>query len=219
MRWPIPRGWFSCCSRWAGRSSRSGREAARSAGRSSCRTRARSSCCCCCRSPSRSICRGCSRCRCRASPARAGVSGSFATGALAAFVATPCTGPFMGAALGAALVLPWFAALAIFGGLGLGLALPFLAIGFVPGAAAAAAEARHVDGNVPPHPVGADVADRDRARVGAGAARRVWMRRAVALVTGRCCSASPSRSGSPARASGAARVSAGAGDGAGPWWR
>ena len=61
-----------------------------------------------------------------------GVSGSFATGALAAFVATPCTGPFMGAALGAALVLPWFAALAIFGGLGLGLALPFLAIGFVP---------------------------------------------------------------------------------------
>ncbi len=61
-----------------------------------------------------------------------GVGGSFATGALAAFVATPCTGPFMGAALGAALVLPWFAALAIFGGLGLGLALPFLAIGFVP---------------------------------------------------------------------------------------
>ena len=61
-----------------------------------------------------------------------GVSGSFATGALAAFVATPCTGPFMGAALGAALVLPWFAALAIFAGLGLGLALPFLAIGFVP---------------------------------------------------------------------------------------
>ena len=61
-----------------------------------------------------------------------GISGSFATGALAAFVATPCTGPFMGAALGAALVLPWFAALAIFGGLGLGLALPFLAIGFVP---------------------------------------------------------------------------------------
>ena len=38
----------------------------------------------------------------------------------------------MGAALGAALVLPWFAALAVFAGLGLGLALPFLAIGFVP---------------------------------------------------------------------------------------
>jgi thiol:disulfide interchange protein len=64
--------------------------------------------------------------------ARSGASGAFATGALAAFVATPCTGPFMGAALGAALVLPWPAALAIFAGLGLGLALPFLLLGFVP---------------------------------------------------------------------------------------
>ncbi|HEX8555621.1 MAG TPA: thioredoxin family protein, partial [Sphingomonas sp.] len=61
-----------------------------------------------------------------------GTSGAFATGALAAFVATPCTGPFMGAALGAALVLPWPAALAVFAGLGLGLALPFLLLGFVP---------------------------------------------------------------------------------------
>ncbi|WP_299650686.1 thioredoxin family protein [Sphingomonas bacterium] len=61
-----------------------------------------------------------------------GAGGAFATGALAAFVATPCTGPFMGAALGAALVLPTVAALAVFAGLGLGLALPFLAVGFVP---------------------------------------------------------------------------------------
>lgn len=58
--------------------------------------------------------------------------GAFATGALAAFVATPCAGPFMGVALGAALVLPWAAALAVFGGLGLGLALPFLLLGFAP---------------------------------------------------------------------------------------
>ena len=62
-----------------------------------------------------------------------GAGGAFATGALAAFVATPCTGPFMGAALGAALVLPTAAALLVFAGLGLGIALPFLAIGFVPG--------------------------------------------------------------------------------------
>lgn len=61
-----------------------------------------------------------------------GVAGAFWTGVLAAFVATPCTGPFMAAALGAALVLPTPAALAIFAGLGLGLALPFLLIGFVP---------------------------------------------------------------------------------------
>ncbi len=58
--------------------------------------------------------------------------GAFATGALAAFVATPCTGPFMGVALGAALVLPWAAALAVFAGLGIGLALPFLLLGYVP---------------------------------------------------------------------------------------
>ncbi len=63
---------------------------------------------------------------------RSGASGAFMTGALAAFVATPCTGPFMGAALGAALVLPPVAALLVFAGLGLGIALPFLAIGFVP---------------------------------------------------------------------------------------
>ncbi|HEY0013528.1 MAG TPA: thioredoxin family protein [Allosphingosinicella sp.] len=64
--------------------------------------------------------------------AQGGTRGAFWTGALAAFVATPCTGPFMGAALGAALVLPALAALAVFAGLGLGLALPFLLLGFVP---------------------------------------------------------------------------------------
>ena len=64
--------------------------------------------------------------------ARPGGRGAFFTGALAAFVATPCTGPFMAGALGAALILPPAAGLAVFAGLGLGLALPFLAIGFVP---------------------------------------------------------------------------------------
>lgn len=63
---------------------------------------------------------------------KGGAAGGFWTGALAAFVATPCSGPLLGAALGATLVLPTWAALPIFGGLGLGLALPFLAIGFVP---------------------------------------------------------------------------------------
>ena len=56
----------------------------------------------------------------------------FATGALAAFVATPCAGPFMGAALGSALLLPPAGALLVFAGLGLGLALPFLALAFIP---------------------------------------------------------------------------------------
>ena len=64
--------------------------------------------------------------------ARMGERGAFATGLLAAFVATPCTGPFMAAAMGAALVLPPILALAVFAALGLGLALPFLALGFSP---------------------------------------------------------------------------------------
>ncbi len=61
-----------------------------------------------------------------------GAGGAFWTGVLAAFVATPCSGPFMGVALGAALVLPPLAGLMVFAGLGLGLALPFLALGYVP---------------------------------------------------------------------------------------
>ena len=63
---------------------------------------------------------------------KGGISGSFWTGVLAAVVATPCTGPFMAAAMGAALLLPAGLALLIFAGLGFGLALPFLAIAFIP---------------------------------------------------------------------------------------
>ncbi|MBT2133102.1 thioredoxin family protein [Croceibacterium sp. LX-88] len=61
-----------------------------------------------------------------------GRSSAFATGLLAAFVATPCTGPFMAAAMGAALLLPWWQGLFLFAALGFGLALPFLLLGFVP---------------------------------------------------------------------------------------
>jgi DsbC/DsbD-like thiol-disulfide interchange protein/cytochrome c biogenesis protein CcdA len=64
--------------------------------------------------------------------AKSGWVGAFGTGLLAAFVATPCTGPFMAAAVGAALVLPAWAAMAVFAALGFGLALPFLLLGFVP---------------------------------------------------------------------------------------
>ena len=59
-------------------------------------------------------------------------AGSFSTGALAAFVATPCAGPFLGAALGTALLLPIAGSVLVFAALGLGLALPFLAIAFIP---------------------------------------------------------------------------------------
>jgi DsbC/DsbD-like thiol-disulfide interchange protein/cytochrome c biogenesis protein CcdA len=59
-------------------------------------------------------------------------AGSFGTGALAAFVATPCAGPFLGAALGTALLLPYAGGLLVFAALGLGLALPFVVLAFVP---------------------------------------------------------------------------------------
>ncbi|MDE8604847.1 protein-disulfide reductase DsbD family protein [Marinomonas sp. RSW2] len=61
-----------------------------------------------------------------------GPMGDFWTGVLAAFIATPCTGPFMATALGAALILPIGVAFVIFAGLGFGMALPFLLVGFVP---------------------------------------------------------------------------------------
>jgi thiol:disulfide interchange protein/DsbC/DsbD-like thiol-disulfide interchange protein len=57
---------------------------------------------------------------------RSGYSGSFFTGVLATIVATPCTAPFMGAALGFALTQPPVALLSVFFCLGLGLALPYL---------------------------------------------------------------------------------------------
>lgn len=64
--------------------------------------------------------------------AKPGLSGSFFTGVLATVVATPCTAPFMGAAIGYAILQPAFIALSIFLALGLGLALPFLVLSFVP---------------------------------------------------------------------------------------
>ncbi|HEX6591125.1 MAG TPA: thioredoxin family protein [Moraxellaceae bacterium] len=57
---------------------------------------------------------------------------AFFTGVLAAVVASPCTAPFMGTALGYALSQPAAAALAVFAALGLGLALPLLLLGFIP---------------------------------------------------------------------------------------
>jgi thiol:disulfide interchange protein len=66
---------------------------------------------------------------------RRGLIGAFFTGVLATVVATPCTAPFMGVALGFALVAPAGLALAIFVALGAGMAAPMLVAGFVPGVA------------------------------------------------------------------------------------
>ena len=63
---------------------------------------------------------------------RSGPAGDFFTGVLAVVVASPCTAPFMGTALAYALVAPITSAICVFLALGVGLALPFLAVGFVP---------------------------------------------------------------------------------------
>ena len=57
---------------------------------------------------------------------------SLLTGVLAVAVASPCTAPFMGASLGAAMTLPTAQALLVFGALGLGMALPYLASSAFP---------------------------------------------------------------------------------------
>ena len=61
-----------------------------------------------------------------------GYRASFFTGVLTTLVATPCTAPFMAAAVGAALTKPPTVALCIFAALGLGLALPYLVLSFAP---------------------------------------------------------------------------------------
>jgi thiol:disulfide interchange protein DsbD len=59
-------------------------------------------------------------------------SGSFFTGVWAVVVASPCTAPFMGAAVGYALLQPSFATLPIFLSLGLGFAGPYLMLTIKP---------------------------------------------------------------------------------------
>ena len=63
---------------------------------------------------------------------RSGATGDFFTGVLAVVVASPCTAPFMGSALAYAFASSSFVALLVFLALGLGLALPFLLVGFIP---------------------------------------------------------------------------------------
>jgi thiol:disulfide interchange protein len=64
--------------------------------------------------------------------AQHGFSGSFFSGLLAVVVATPCSAPFLGPALGYTVTLPAFQALVMFSMIGLGLASPFLVLAIMP---------------------------------------------------------------------------------------
>ena len=57
---------------------------------------------------------------------------SFLTGVLAVIVASPCTAPFMGSAIGFALLQPSFYSVLIFLGLGIGFSLPYLVLSAKP---------------------------------------------------------------------------------------
>jgi thiol:disulfide interchange protein DsbD len=63
---------------------------------------------------------------------REGLGGSFFTGVLAVVVATPCTAPFMGTAVGAAIGEPAWVVMLVFTALGVGLALPFVLLCYQP---------------------------------------------------------------------------------------
>jgi thiol:disulfide interchange protein len=63
---------------------------------------------------------------------KSGYAGSFFTGVLAVIVATPCTAPFMGAAIGYALANSPIVTFAVFTALALGLAAPYLLLAFNP---------------------------------------------------------------------------------------
>jgi thiol:disulfide interchange protein DsbD len=69
--------------------------------------------------------------------ARNPTADAFLTGVLATAIASPCTAPFMGASLGLAIGLPTVQALAVFGALGLGMALPYMAASWWPAVARA----------------------------------------------------------------------------------
>jgi suppressor for copper-sensitivity B len=73
----------------------------------------------------------------RVSDTAAGATGNFATGALAALLATPCSAPFVGTAVGFALARGPFDIYAIFLALGVGLAAPYLAVAAWPRVATA----------------------------------------------------------------------------------
>ncbi len=64
--------------------------------------------------------------------AKQGYTGSFFTGVLAVVVATPCTAPFMGAAIGYALSASAVTSIAVFTAVALGLAAPYLLLAFNP---------------------------------------------------------------------------------------
>jgi thiol:disulfide interchange protein DsbD len=64
--------------------------------------------------------------------AKQGLGGSFFSGVLATIVATPCSAPFLGVAIGAAIALPAVQFFSAFAAMAIGLALPYLILSIFP---------------------------------------------------------------------------------------
>ena len=78
--------------------------------------------------------------------AHEGVLGHFVTGLFATLMATPCSAPFLGTAVGFGLSQSAGVILAVFTAIGIGMALPYLFMAAVPGQRRASAPARRLDG-------------------------------------------------------------------------
>ena len=61
-----------------------------------------------------------------------GYLGSFFSGIITTLVATPCSGPFLGAAMGYTLAQPWYIAMFLFTIFGIGISVPYLVLSFMP---------------------------------------------------------------------------------------
>ncbi len=121
--------------------------------------------------------------------AKQGYAGSFFTGVLAVVVATPCTAPFMGAAIGYALAQPAAVTFAVFTALALGLAAPYVALTLQPAWTRLFAQARRMDGHSQAGRLGSHLRHGHLAGVGGGAGlwRRVAGRTAREFSAARHC--------------------------------
>ena len=104
--------------------------------------------------------------------AKSGYAGSFFTGVLAVIVATPCTAPFMGAAIGYALSNSALVSFAVFTALALGSGCALSAAGLQSGMDAPAASPRRLDGNSEAGRIDSDLRDGDLAGLGLHADRQ-----------------------------------------------
>ncbi len=77
-----------------------------------------------------------------------GFAGAFFKGVFTTLLATPCSGPFLGALFALAVKYPPAITYLVFGSIGLGMALPYLAIGANPNLVARPSQARRLDGDL-----------------------------------------------------------------------